>query len=54
MLPLARVRHQSVEIATSEQAWRGDDTVVLLTTLSERDALVGLQELFRVERQAQA
>ncbi|HEY4218272.1 MAG TPA: cation:proton antiporter [Gemmatimonadaceae bacterium] len=45
MVSIARVRARSIEIATSSQTWRGDDHVVVATTLSETDATETLHEL---------
>src|SRR5690242_1969012 len=39
LLPIARVRDESVEIVTPEQSWRQGDQVVLVSRLSEADIL---------------
>lgn len=38
IVPLARVRQQSVEVATADQTWRGGDRVIALTTLPAEEA----------------
>jgi NhaP-type Na+/H+ or K+/H+ antiporter len=45
VIPFARVRHESIEIATAQQTWRADDHVVVFTTLSEAKATTLLDEL---------
>jgi NhaP-type Na+/H+ or K+/H+ antiporter len=45
MVALARVRQRIIEIATGSQTWRGDDHVVIATTLPENEATETLQEL---------
>jgi hypothetical protein len=45
VVALARVRQRSIDIATRMQSWRGDDHVVVATTLPEDEATEILQEL---------
>jgi hypothetical protein len=39
MVALARARQQSTEIATAEQTWRANDTVIVLTTMPDAEAV---------------
>ncbi len=45
MVAVARVRRDSVEIASADQDWTGGDAVVLLTEMSQREAESRLDEL---------
>ncbi len=45
VLPIARVRQRSIEIAVGAQTWRADDQVIVATTLSEAEATGLLREL---------
>jgi hypothetical protein len=45
MIALARVRQQSIEVATADQPWRAGDSVVVLTTLSEGRATMLFDEI---------
>jgi Trk K+ transport system NAD-binding subunit len=47
MVALARARQQSVEIATADQTWRANDTVMVLTTMTDADAVSLLDRLVR-------
>lgn len=47
MIPLARVRQNSLEITTEQQTWRGDDHVIVATTCSEEEATVILDAVCR-------
>lgn len=38
IVPLARVRQQSIDVATADQTWRAGDRVILLTTLAPDEA----------------
>jgi NhaP-type Na+/H+ or K+/H+ antiporter/voltage-gated potassium channel Kch len=47
LLVLARVRDQSLEIATAQTTWRGGDHLVTATTLPEGDAVAVLDDASR-------
>ena len=47
LLVLARVRDQSLEIATAQTTWRGGDHLVTATTLPEGDAVAALDDASR-------
>ncbi|HXD47321.1 MAG TPA: cation:proton antiporter, partial [Gemmatimonadaceae bacterium] len=47
LLVLARVRDQSLEIATAQTTWRGGDHLVAATTLAEGEAVAVLDEASR-------
>jgi NhaP-type Na+/H+ or K+/H+ antiporter len=46
-IPLARVRQNSIEIATEQQTWRTDDHLIVMTTLSEGEATQLLDAISR-------
>jgi NhaP-type Na+/H+ or K+/H+ antiporter len=48
-IALARVRQNSIEIATEQQTWRADDHIVVLTTLTEAEATQFLDAVCRDE-----
>jgi voltage-gated potassium channel Kch len=47
ILALARVREQSLEIATAHMTWRGGDHLVAATTLPEGEAVAALDDASR-------
>jgi hypothetical protein len=47
ILPLARSRGHSVEVATAAQAWRGGDHVIVATSLDEKAATAAVHAVFR-------
>jgi hypothetical protein len=47
VVAFARARDGSVEIATSEQTWRGDDHVLVASLRSESEVTRMLEELVR-------